>query len=117
MAVIKAFNSLKISKIHIFCSRILLAFFILGQVMVYAHQHKTGSINRHSSSNGKETVKEKCAFCDVMQHNNMAIESSAVVYSNYYVAHVFQPLVYNFKSLSLILSCGRAPPGSVISIA
>ena len=78
--------------------------------MVFAHQHKTGNIIRHSSSTAREIVKEKCAFCDVMQHNSMTLGDNDMPGSDFNVSPVFYPPTYQFKSLSIILSYGRAPP-------
>jgi hypothetical protein len=82
--------------------------------MVYAHQHKliqgekqTYTVNKQHP---KQILTEKCQLCDAMHHNSMVINSQAnftpVTVANY----VYKSPVYNFTSLALILSGGRAPP-------
>ena len=106
---------MKTRKYHIICSWVLLICFVAGQYMVYAHQHniiKPGKTYHIFKNLPKETVKEKCALCDSMNHNTMVI-ANGIFFNQVLVAgHVFKSFEYNFKSISLILSCGRAPPVS-----
>jgi len=109
----KALLGLKTGKYHIFSAWILLVCFIAGQYMVYAHQHylnKPGTVYHITSKDVKETVKEKCSFCDAM-HCNAMVKANGIFFNPDFVStYTFKPFKYSFKSLSLILSCGRAPP-------
>lgn len=81
--------------------------------MVYAHQHnlnKTEKNCRPAKTVPKETVREKCSFCDSMHHNSMVKENGAYLNAVFVSRHTFKIIKYPFKSLSLILSFGRAPP-------
>jgi len=79
--------------------------------MIYAHQHNVarGTYNI-SKSLSQQTVSEKCYLCDVMHHNVMDI-TAQVFFNHVTVAeHVFKNNKYNFTSIQLIQSSGRAPP-------
>jgi len=81
--------------------------------MVYVHQHKlikasgTYAVSHHQS---KQTVSEKCQLCDAMHHNSMVVTSYAFFNDAAVTNYIYQSPVYNFTSLALILSGGRAPP-------
>ncbi|MDB5124884.1 MAG: hypothetical protein JWP94_3013 [Mucilaginibacter sp.] len=108
---------LKKNKYHIVCSWILLACFIAGQYTIYAHQHNIASNISPKYSISKNlpqtTVTDKCALCDAMHHNVMVKGASAYFERIVVTGYVFKSFEYNFISLSLILSGGRAPPASV----
>jgi len=82
--------------------------------MVYAHQHKLiqGTEQTHSVKHQqpKQTLTEKCQLCDAMHHNSMVITSHASFTPVVVTGYVYKSPEYNFTSLSLILSGGRAPP-------
>jgi len=105
---------LKRGKYHIVCSWILLICFVAGQYMVYAHQHRI--INGNGLNYGvaknipQQTVGEKCYFCDVMHHNSMVAASHTYLNAVAVVGHVYKSFEYNFTSIQLISSGGRAPP-------
>jgi hypothetical protein len=110
---------LKKSKYHIVCSWILLACFVAGQYMIYAHQHNltanTSPKYNISKNLSRPTVTEKCALCDAMHHNLMVKGSQAYFEHVKITGYIFKSCEYNFTSISLILSGGRAPPVSVYS--
>jgi hypothetical protein len=110
----KAFIGLKTRKHHnIIRSWILLICFIAGQYMVYVHQHfinKTANSCRIVKTIPKATVKEKCSFCDSMHHNAMVKAEGACLNAVLAFGHIYKCFEYSFNSISLILSCGRAPP-------
>ncbi|HEY4325684.1 MAG TPA: hypothetical protein VGN20_16935 [Mucilaginibacter sp.] len=107
---------MKNHKNHIIRSWMLLACFIAGQFMIYTHQHYTVQTNNKiynvTKNISKQTVKEKCYLCDVMHHNSMVITSQAFSNTIVETGHAFKKFEYDFKSIQLILSCGRAPPSS-----
>ncbi|HEY2582279.1 MAG TPA: hypothetical protein VGI43_10735 [Mucilaginibacter sp.] len=107
---------MKTRKNHIICSWILLVCFIGGQFMIYTHQHyaaqTNGKIYNLTKNISKQTVKEKCYLCDVMHHNSMVITSQVFSNPTVVIGHAFKKFEYDFKSIQLILSCGRAPPSS-----
>jgi len=115
----KAIADLKKRKYHIICSWILLTCFVAGQYMVYAHQHNVGQATIKNYSGPKntsgQTVSEKCQLCDVMHHNTMVVASHVYNSPAATVTPVFYVFVYNFTSIQLILSCGRAPPCAMYS--
>jgi hypothetical protein len=95
---------------HVVCSWILLICFIAGQWAVYAHQHKTfAHITRTTHGT---VVTEKCQLCDAMHHNSMIQQLPAVFAPMQVIDHVYKPGNYDFISISLILSAGRAPPAA-----
>lgn len=105
---------MKVNKYHIIRSWVLLICFITGQYMVYAHQHKliqgakqTYTVNKQQP---KQTLTEKCQLCDAMHHNSMVINNQANFTPVAVASYVYKSPVYNFTSLALILSGGRAPP-------
>jgi len=83
--------------------------------MVYAHQHNiVKKVHLHtvqdSHNSSHELVKEKCALCDSMHHYAMELLNPGSGQS--YVTTTILPVspIYEFQSLALILSPGRAPP-------
>ena len=85
--------------------------------MVYAHQHlNCNTADRHykiaKSLPSTTTIKEKCAVCDAMHYNSMVGVNSAVVNCFFAFDHIYKTFQYGFKSISLILAGGRAPPVS-----
>ena len=111
---------MKTRKIHIALSRLLLICFIAGQFMVYGHQHavyltpvKAQLVTKNLHG---EKVTEKCTLCDVMHHNAMVMGSNVFANPDLAYKHVFEVCKYTFKSFSLILSCGRAPPVANYSV-
>ncbi|MCR8557485.1 hypothetical protein KXD93_07525 [Mucilaginibacter sp. BJC16-A38] len=111
---------MKTNKRHIIHAWILLICFIAGQYMVYSHQHKLIKETEQSYSANKpqphQTVSEKCQLCDAMHHNSMVITSNVTVSPISVTDHVYKSPVYNFTSLALILSGGRAPPCANYSV-
>lgn len=108
---------LKRSKYHIVCSWILLACFVAGQYMIYAHQHNITTVipSKYSVSKNlpQQTVTDKCALCDAMHHHAMVKATQAYFSETEITGYIFKSCEYNFTSISLILSGGRAPPASV----
>lgn len=83
--------------------------------MVYAHQHKIilsydGKTSKSVSNQAHTVIQGKCAVCDAMHHTN------AIVYSHFYFSpkivtnHFYKVYNYDFISIALVLSAGRAPP-------
>jgi hypothetical protein len=88
-----------------------LIFFIAGQVILYAHQHQNNNgVGKVSSLSFQQTITQKCQLCDAMHHNNTVLTHHVyfqpIVFSHWF----FVNPTYDFISLSLILSSGRAPP-------
>jgi hypothetical protein len=114
VVVKQAFTGLKKHKYHIICAWVLLLCFVAGQYMVYAHQHnsiKGAAQTNHTAQNSSlQTLKEKCAMCDVMHHNAMVINTHMYFSTAVVTGHVFKCFDYNFTSIQLILAGGRAPP-------
>jgi hypothetical protein len=88
--------------------------------MVYSHQHNTNpaSVKTHSLSKDirQQTIKEKCYLCDVMNHNTMVINTQVHLSPVTVACHFFKSVPYNFTSIQLILSGGRAPPISTFLV-
>jgi len=109
-------SGLKKNKFNIFCAWALLICFIAGQYMVYVHQHtiwqKSTSIHSTTKNQPKPVVavQEKCYMCDAMHH--AAITADQLVYFNPVIAvdRVYMVGDYDFVSIALMLSAGRAPP-------
>ncbi|HEY0244825.1 MAG TPA: hypothetical protein VGC01_04625 [Mucilaginibacter sp.] len=107
---------MKKNKFNIFCAWTLLICFIAGQYMVYVHQHtilqKSASVYRVAKNHPKPavTMQEKCYMCDAMHH--AAITADQLVYFNPILptAHIYSVGDYDFVSIALLLSAGRAPP-------
>ncbi|MBV8390106.1 MAG: hypothetical protein JO080_09930 [Mucilaginibacter sp.] len=96
------------TKLHIIYTWIVLFCFAAGQVMVYAHQHRT-KYNTHQTSH-QITVSEKCQICDAMHHSSMALPDHHYFIPNISSDHIYKQGKYDFISISLILSAGRSPP-------
>ncbi|MGY4538834.1 hypothetical protein ACVW0P_003257 [Mucilaginibacter sp. UYNi724] len=106
---------MKKSTYHIFCAWALMLCFITGQYMVFAHQHniiKTlhakNCTDCHNTS--KQDIKEKCQLCDSMHHTYMELPGNNQYASFTPSNHTFITFEYDFKSIALVLSQGRAPP-------
>jgi hypothetical protein len=106
---------LKKNKYHIIHAWMLIACFIAGQYMVYAHQHaiipgtnKTANLN--SNNQPKQILTENCRLCDAMHHSTMMLDNpvyfAPIVISDY----SYKTDKYAFISIALILSAGRSPP-------
>jgi hypothetical protein len=106
---ILVFVILKRAKHHIIYSLIVLICFAAGQIMVFAHQHLV-KYQTHQTSQDQQTVTEKCQLCDAMHQNSMTVVDhqyfNAVVSADYF----YTQGKYDFISIALILSSGRAPP-------
>lgn len=102
---------LKRAKRHIIYTWIVLFCFAAGQVMVCAHQHLV-KYSTHQTSQNQRTVTEKCQLCDAMHHNNMMIDNHQYFSPVVSTDHFYTPGKYDFISIALILSSGRAPPVS-----
>jgi hypothetical protein len=100
---------LKKGKRHIIYTWIVLICFVAGQVMVSAHQHLV-KYNTHQIAQNQQTVTEKCQLCDVMHHNSMTIAEHHYFIPLVSTDYFYTPGKYNFVSIALILSSGRAPP-------
>jgi hypothetical protein len=106
---------LKKNKANIFYSWLLLTCFIAGQGMVYAHQHKiitgnSGKAYHYPTDQQRTTIQEKCSLCDAMHHTNAVIKQHIYVSPNIVTNHFYTVYNYDFISIALILSSGRAPP-------
>ncbi len=84
---------------------------MVGQVMVYSHQHLKSTISGFSHQGPvKQVLKEKCDACDAMHHTNMLV-SQQVYFSPLVVSvYMYKHIVNNFVPISLVLAAGRAPP-------
>jgi len=105
---------LKKNRSYLIGAWLLLVFFVGGQVMLFAHQHKVSKFEfgRHGHTN-QQTVTEKCSLCDAMHFNTMvANEHIPVVHLLVATHYDYKAVTRSFISLSLILSPGRAPPVS-----
>jgi hypothetical protein len=107
---------LKKNRSYILGAWLLLVFFVGGQVILYAHQHRVNQFSGHipvKHASSQQTVTEKCALCDALHLNTMVAGEHAVVVHLLVASHYdYQVVTYSFTSLSLILSTGRAPPVS-----
>jgi len=93
---------------------ILLACFIAGQLMVFAHQHPdtagSGRVYDISKAAAHQVVKEKCYMCDVMHHNAMMASYHVHLNPVPFIAYTFNVYEYKFSAVKLISAGGRAPP-------
>jgi hypothetical protein len=107
--------TVKKNRLHIVFAWLLLVCFVAGQYMVYSHQHiLIKGITKHSHRGSGQTVKEKCLLCDAMHHTDAVVVSNNIFLISLVTSdHVFKPGDYNFISIALILSAGRAPPVAV----
>jgi hypothetical protein len=112
---LKKLTDLKKNKYHIIRAWLLLLCFAAGQYMVYAHQHSVGtapikSVYHSPNSSPKQTVAENCQLCDTMHHNAMAVYSQVFFAPVAFSSYTYKAVSYNFISIALVLSAGRAPP-------
>lgn len=103
---------MKTRKYHIICSWILLACFVSGQVMLYAHHHNAVKTTQNAiaKNTSGQTVAEKCSLCTAMHYNVMVTAASANFAVVALLGHIFKNFAYHFTSIQLVLSIGRAPP-------
>src|ERR1700758_2323754 len=101
---------MKKGKRHILYACILLICFIAGQWAIYGHQHKMSRLVK-SPVHGV-VVTEKCQLCDAMHHNSMIRHTPTIFTPTVFTDHLYKPGKYDFVSIALILSSGRAPPVS-----
>jgi len=112
-------KGLKRKKSNILFAWLLLVCFIAGQYIVYSHQHKiiAGSSVKNQASakdHNRTIVQEKCSICDAMHHTNAVINDAAYVSPNIVTKHFYKVYNYDFVSIALILSAGRAPPATTL---
>jgi hypothetical protein len=106
---------LKKNKANIFYSWLLLICFIAGQYTVYTHQHKIAA-NSKTKTRGlakvpaRTIVQEKCSLCDAMYHTTAIINQYTYFSPNIVTQHFYKVYNYDFVSIALVLSAGRAPP-------
>jgi hypothetical protein len=106
---------LKKNKANIFYAWLVLFCFIAGQYTVYSHQHKiitscVSKTHRHANHQTGPIVQEKCSACDAMHHFSAVITPVTYISLNIVTNHFYQAYNYDFVSIALILSAGRAPP-------
>ncbi|MGZ3872719.1 MAG: hypothetical protein ACXVJD_07360 [Mucilaginibacter sp.] len=109
---------MKKNRYHIINSWILLICFAAGQYMLYSHQHKPvrGDIYSAAKHQPGQIVTDKCQLCDAMHHNGMNLTVEADYHAVTLTSCIYKSPVYNFTSLALILSGGRAPPSTSYSV-
>ncbi|MGI4020689.1 MAG: hypothetical protein ACRYFA_04225 [Janthinobacterium lividum] len=101
-------------KAHLILSWLLLLFFVVGQVIVFAHQHHTkyNALSVHQSrSSHPQIIHEKCSFCDQMHHAPI----SCVNIPDYVTILIpaFQLYTYSrqyYPGNSLVHADGLSPP-------
>ena len=107
-------TDLKKNRYIVFRAWLLLFCFAAGQYMVLVHQHKTMQRVAYSASKSQHkpivTIQEKCDMCDAMHHVAMVLTHHVYYFSVTAHQHIFKQGDYDFVSISLILSSGRAPP-------
>jgi len=104
----------KKSKRHIIYTWIVMICFVAGQWAVYAHSHRGSKnlTNWSKSLHNQVSVTEKCQLCDAMHHNSM-LQVTHTYFAPFTTTEQFyQQGQYDFVSIALILSAGRAPPVS-----
>jgi len=102
---------MKKGKRHILYAFTLLICFAAGQWAIYGHQHKTLGGFVKAPAHG-QVLTEKCQLCDAMHHNSMIKHSTAVFIPIAVTNYFYKQGKYDFVSIALILSSGRAPPVS-----
>ncbi|MFI5162048.1 MAG: hypothetical protein ACHQHN_12275 [Sphingobacteriales bacterium] len=100
---------MKKNKRHIICTWILLLCFGAGQLAVYAHQHKVFRCITKTATQ-RTVVSENCQLCDAMHQNNMMLDTHTYFSPVVITTHFYKQDQYDFISIALILSAGRAPP-------
>ncbi|HWZ36474.1 MAG TPA: hypothetical protein VNW51_09955 [Mucilaginibacter sp.] len=102
---------MKKNTVNIFFAWAILFSFIAGQYVIYTHQHKIiARITATTKSIPHTTLQEKCSVCDAMHHINAVINQYSYFGPNIVTKHFYKAYNYDFVSIALILSAGRAPP-------
>jgi hypothetical protein len=106
---------LKKNRVNIFFAWAILFSFIAGQYVVYTHQHKifariTAKTKTQKLYIPRATLQEKCSVCDAMHHINAVINHYVYFGPNIVTKHFYKACSYDFVSIALVLSAGRAPP-------
>ena len=99
---------------RLFGAWLLLTFFVGGQGIMFAHQHRLNKFEIGKKSRSyQQTVSEKCSLCDAMHFNTMVANEHPPVVHLLVASHYdYIAVTRNFVSFSLILSSGRGPPVS-----
>jgi hypothetical protein len=102
----------KATKRHIIYAWIIMFCFTAGQWAMYAHYHKVSKAVSHilAHSHAKTTLSEKCQLCDAMHNTKMVQGDHNFAMPVVAAMHFYKPGNYDFVSIGLILSSGRAPP-------
>jgi len=90
-----------------FLSWVFLLLFVVGQTVLYTHQHKSMGLQKQPY---RPAIAARCQLCDAMHNSHIVLTDeilSEPVTRNFLF---FIDQTYKFSSLSLILSSGRAPP-------
>ncbi|WP_419802312.1 hypothetical protein [Mucilaginibacter sp.] len=104
-------------KAPIILARLLLLFFAVGQIIVFAHQHHTKysilSV-RHNHSQHPQVVHESCSLCDQMHH--AAISYVGTPDYSTVLTPVFRLYTYarqHYLGNALVHADGLSPPAKV----
>lgn len=105
-------------KAHILLSRLLLLFFVAGQIVVYAHQHhakyNTIIVDAYGKTDQHASFQEKCNVCDQMHNAPLSLVQTplyrivliSVVYLYYSPQH-------HYQANALVHADGLSPPDLV----
>lgn len=102
-------------KTHKILSWLLLLFFTVGQVVVYAHQHhsryRAFVVHSDHFPDKRSVVQEKCNFCDQMHHAAI----SCVHHPDFGIVltpsvQIYAALQYHYKDKKLVHADGLSPP-------
>jgi hypothetical protein len=98
---------------YIVFSYILLAFFSIGQLAAYFHEHPVKCDERVLPSDlakHTKTLDYKCNVCHLMDHSHMIFFESSLFSSEYLVQCDQIIHDYHYDGIQLIATAGRAPP-------
>lgn len=104
-------------KAHILLSWLLLLFFVVGQFVIYAHQHhaKYNTLSfQKDSQHDQQVVHEKCNLCDQMHHAAMQV-AQPLLYGIILnpVSRIYIPVQHHYKANALVHADGLSPPAKV----
>jgi hypothetical protein len=103
-------NIVKKRSAKILASLMLLMTFVIGQVIVYGHNHKAEQSISGYAKKGSKTTENKCPVC--VQHGHVQLFLQTHHFFFFKEAGSYHEVTYvaTYQSIKLLLSGNRGPP-------
>jgi hypothetical protein len=112
MSIFTAIGILKKRINKILASFILLLTFVIGQVIVFAHNHnaEAASINYAVKKHKASAIDAKCQICSQSGHVQLLLQTHQLFFYTTSQSHQFVVYTAVYQSIKLLLSGNRGPP-------